>query len=74
MLTRPLPHEPGNRTCLKCNGIFRSKSAANRICKKCAQVNANLKLSEAQIACERGEKRLNGYRIDERDTYEMDFF
>ncbi|MFN7333785.1 MAG: hypothetical protein ACK5TC_01880, partial [bacterium] len=71
---RPLPHEPGNRTCLKCNGIFRSRSAANRICKKCSQVNASLKVSEAQLARERGEKRLNGNLIEEPNTYEMNRF
>ena len=74
MSTRLLPHEPGDRKCLKCNETFRSKSAANRICKKCSQINASLKLSEAQIARERGAKRLNGNLIEEQDTYEMNFF
>jgi hypothetical protein len=31
-------------------------------------------LSEAQIARERGAKRLNGIPIEEQDTYEMKFF
>ena len=73
MSTRPLPHEPGDRKCLKCNETFRSKSAANRICKKCSQINASLKVSEAQLARERGAKRLNGNLIEEQDTYEMNF-
>jgi hypothetical protein len=73
MSTRPLPHEPGDRKCLKCNETFRSKSAANRICKKCSQINASLKVSEAQLARERGAKRLNGNLIKEQDTYEMNF-
>jgi len=74
MSTRLLAHEPGDRKCLKCNEVFRSKSAANRICKKCSQVNASLKLSAAQIARERGAKRLNGYLIEEQDFDEMNFF
>ena len=74
MSTRLLPHEPGDRKCLKCNEIFRSKSAANRICKKCSKVNASLKVSEAQLARERGEKRLNGNLIEEPDTYKMNRF
>lgn len=73
MSTRLLPHESGDRKCLKCNETFRSKSAANRICKKCSQINSSLKLSEAQIALERGAKRLNGVPIDETGTYEMNF-
>ena len=64
MSTRPLPHEPGDRKCLKCNEMFRSKSAANRICKKCSQVNASLKLSEAQIARERGAKQMAAQHIE----------
>ncbi|MFY7699882.1 MAG: hypothetical protein ACOVQH_06385, partial [Burkholderiaceae bacterium] len=51
-----------------------SSGEDNRICKKCSQVNASLKLSEAQIARERGAKRLNGIPIEEQDTYEMNFF
>ena len=74
MSTRLLPHEPGDRKCLKCNKTFRSKSAANRICKKCSKVNASLKVSEAQLARERGEKRLNGNLIEEPDIYEMNRF
>jgi hypothetical protein len=74
MLTRLLPHEPGDRKCLKCNKTFRSKNAANRICKKCSKVNASLKVSEAQLARERGEKRLNGNLIEEPNTYEMNRF
>jgi hypothetical protein len=53
--------------------MFRSKSAANRICKKCSQINASLKVSEAQLARERGAKRMNGNLIEEQDTYEMNF-
>ncbi len=31
-------------------------------------------MSEAQIARERGAKRINGIPIEEQDTYEMKFF
>jgi hypothetical protein len=68
-----LPTEPGPRRCLKCNEEFPSKGAGNRICKKCTQVNASLKISEAQIACERGAKRLNGLPIEEQSTYSRHF-
>lgn len=73
MSTRLLPHEAGDRTCLKCSTVFRSKSAANRICKKCSQINASLRVSEEQLARERGAKRLNGNLLEALDTYEMDF-
>jgi hypothetical protein len=53
--------------------MFRSKNAANRICKKCTQVNASLRVSEEQLARQRGVKRLNGELIEEHDTYEMNF-
>jgi hypothetical protein len=54
--------------------MFHSKNAGNRICKKCARVNAAIRISEEQLACERGAKRLNGLSISECGTYEMDFF
>ncbi len=71
MSRRLLPHEPGNRKCLKCSEMFRSNGAANRICQKCSHANASLKVSEAQLARQRGAKRLNGILIEEQDTYEM---
>ncbi|AMV35289.1 hypothetical protein VN12_24400 [Pirellula sp. SH-Sr6A] len=73
MLSRILPHESGDRKCLKCNEVFRSRNAANRICKKCSQINSSLRLSEAQMALERGGKRINGILIDERGSYQMNF-
>ncbi len=73
MSKRLFPHQAGDRKCLKCNEMFPSKSAANRICKKCSQVNASLRVSEAQLALERGAKRLNGILIEQQDTYEMNF-
>jgi hypothetical protein len=74
MSTRLLPHEPGDRKCLKCSVTFPSKNAANRICKKCSQINASMRVSEEQLARERGAKRHNGNLIDEPDSYEMSFF
>lgn len=74
MSTRPQPHESGKRQCLKCSEMFHSKNAGNRICKKCARVNAAIRISEEQLACERGAKRLNGLSISECGTYEMDFY
>ncbi|MBN8605119.1 MAG: hypothetical protein J0M26_29250 [Planctomycetes bacterium] len=53
--------------------MFRSNGAANRICQKCSHANASLKVSEAQLARQRGAKRLNGILIEEQDTYEMNF-
>jgi len=53
--------------------VFRSKSAANRICKKCSQINASLRVSEEQLARQRGAKRLNGNLLEALDTYEFDF-
>jgi len=53
--------------------MFRSKSAGNRICKKCSQINAAMKVSEAQLARERGAKRLNGCLLEKPDSYEMNF-
>lgn len=73
MSTRLVPHEPGERRCLKCDKMFQSKSAANRICKPCSQTNASMKLSESSIARERGAKRLNGNLLDRNDSYRMNF-
>jgi hypothetical protein len=73
MSSRPAPHEPGERKCLKCNESFKSQHAGNRICKKCARINASLNLREAQIALERGAKRLNGNLLDRNDAYLMNF-
>ncbi len=73
MTTRLLPNEPGDRMCLKCNRLFPSRSAANRICRKCSQVNASIRISNAFIARERGEKRLNGNLLETHDAYVMTF-
>jgi len=48
------------RTCLKCNKLFDSAGPANRICKRCAQINGRVPISEAQLQKQRGVKRRNG--------------
>ncbi|WP_146675946.1 hypothetical protein [Pirellula sp. SH-Sr6A] len=71
-MNKPLrPTDPGERRCLKCNQEFRSSGAGNRICRDCARINASLKVSEAQLALERGVKRLNGIIIEEPCIYEV---
>ncbi len=62
------PDEPGRRYCLRCNALFKSSGAGNRICRGCAKVNAKLRISEAQLAYERGDKRLNGESLRISDT------
>jgi hypothetical protein len=75
ILNKPLlPTEAGPRRCLKCNEEFPSTGAGNRICKKCARINASIKVSEEQLARERGAKRLNGNLIEEQDSYEVNFY
>ncbi|HAC91239.1 MAG TPA: hypothetical protein DCF63_11515 [Planctomycetaceae bacterium] len=73
MLPRLKPQEPGKRLCLRCGSSFHSKSAGNRICRKCTQINATIRISEAQLALERGAKRLNGHRLDLPNSYETEF-
>jgi hypothetical protein len=74
MSTQPKPNEPGQRQCLKCSQMFQSRGAGNRICKKCSAVNAALHVSEAEIARERGAKRMNGLPLDPPNSYESSFF
>ncbi len=73
MVPRLQPNEPGERKCLKCNKIFSSKGAANRICSKCAKVNASLRVNEGQLARQRGSKRLNGNLLEALDAYDVNF-
>ena len=52
------------RVCLKCNQAFLSKGPGNRICKKCARINAGYgSIPEAVLAKQRGSKRHNGFII-----------
>ena len=71
-MNKPLrPNEIGNRRCLKCNEEFLSKGAGNRICKDCRRINAALgPISEAQLASQRGVKRMNGIPIEDPASYE----
>lgn len=60
------------RTCLKCGRSFDSAHAGNRICKRCAPINARLFLTEEQLQKQRGVKRHRGKVIsdpaDEKET------
>lgn len=68
------PHEAGLRRCLKCNQEFHSRGAGNRICNDCRRLNANLgPISEAQMAAQRGVKRMNGIPIEEPNSYQSNF-
>ena len=54
------------RVCLKCNESFPSTGPGNRICKKCARINAKFgPIPEAVLAKQRGTKRHNGFIIDD---------
>lgn len=58
------PNRAATRVCLKCNEKFESRWAGNRICKKCARINAGLgPIPEAVLAKQRGSKRHNGLTI-----------
>lgn len=53
--------EAKQRTCLKCNRLFDSAGPANRICRRCLQINDRLPhLTENQLQKQRGAKRHNG--------------
>jgi hypothetical protein len=70
MTQRLRPDQSGKRRCLKCNALFPSTGAGNRICRTCSKSNAKLRVSEAQLAHERGAKRLNGESLRILDAYE----
>jgi phage FluMu protein Com len=53
------------RTCLKCNKLFDSAGPGNRICKRCAQINARIYITEEMLQSQRGLKRHNGEIIDD---------
>ena len=47
--------EAKQRTCLKCNRLFDSAGPANRICRRCLQINDRLPhLTENQLQKQRG--------------------
>lgn len=74
-MNKPLkPTDIANRRCLKCNKEFLSQGAGNRICKECRQINARLgPITEAQLALQRGAKRLNGLPIESHSCNESSF-
>ena len=63
--------EAKQRTCLKCGKLFDSAGPSNRICKRCAQVNARIPITEEQLQKERGVKRHNGDVISELTSEEV---
>ena len=63
------PNRAATRVCLKCNEKFESRWAGNRICKKCARINAGLgPIPEAVLSKQRGSKRHNGLEICPEST------
>jgi len=57
--------EAKKRTCLKCGNLFDSAHAGNRICKRCAQINSRIPITEEELQKQRGVKRRNGDVINE---------
>jgi len=57
--------ETKQRTCLKCRKLFDSAGPGNRICKRCAQINARVRITEEQLRRQRGVKRHNGEIISD---------
>ncbi len=53
------------RTCLKCGNPFDSTGPGNRICQRCARINARIAITEEQLQKERGVKRRNGEVISD---------
>ena len=53
------------RACLKCGKSFESAGPGNRICKRCAQINARIPITEEQLQKQRGVKRRNGDAIND---------
>ena len=52
--------EAKQRSCLKCGQMFDSAGPGNRICKRCAQINSHIPITEEQLQKQRGVKRHNG--------------
>jgi phage FluMu protein Com len=63
--------EAKQRTCLKCGKLFDSAGPGNRICKRCAQVNARIPITEEELRRQRGVKRHNGDVINELTSDEV---
>lgn len=60
--------EARKRTCLRCNKLFDSAHAGNRICQRCSQINGRIHITEEELQKQRGAKRRNGMVI--RDVEE----
>lgn len=63
--------EAKQRTCLKCGKLFDSAGPGNRICKRCAQVNARIPITEEELRRQRGVKRHNGDVINNLTSDEV---
>jgi len=63
--------EARQRTCLKCGKLFDSAGPDNRICKRCAQVNARIPITEEELRRQRGVKRHNGDVINNLTSDEV---
>jgi hypothetical protein len=63
--------ETKQRTCLKCRKLFDSAGPGNRICKRCAQINARVRITEEQLRRQRGVKRHNGEIIGDPACQEI---
>ena len=61
---RSLPTQAGPRTCLKCGNPFDSTGPGHRICQRCGQINARLRVTEEELRTQRGRKRHNGEVVD----------
>lgn len=59
--------EARKRTCLKCNKLFDSAHAGNRICLRCSQINRRIRITEEELQKQRGVKRHNGIVISNLD-------
>lgn len=51
------PSDSKPRTCLKCGALFLSTGQGHRICTPCGRENNQLRITEAELQKQRGEKR-----------------
>jgi DNA-directed RNA polymerase subunit RPC12/RpoP len=59
------------RTCLRCGKKFDSTGPDNRICQRCAKINARIPITEEQLQKQRGVKRCNGEVISDTACDEL---
>lgn len=74
---RERPHEssrhlPRRRTCLRCDRLFESEWAGNRICPRCTALNDRIAITEAELRKQRGQKRHNGEAMTEHPDHDSD--